>query len=44
MTGSSLVPQTKICAPLVTARLPPASVSVAMTVPASMVRVAPGRT
>ena len=44
MTGLSLVPFTKILAPRVTARLPPTPVLLAITVPASIVKVAPGRT
>src|SRR3990167_6998729 len=43
-TGLSLVPFTKILAPRATAKLPPASVVLATTVPASMVKVAPDRT
>src|SRR3972149_2352927 len=44
MTGLSLVPFTKIFAPRATARLPPSSGSLATTVPASTVKVAPDRT
>jgi len=44
MTGALAVPRTLICAPRQTARLPPRFAVLAMSVPASMVRVAPGRT
>ena len=46
MTGQSAVPWTKICAPLETASDPPplAVAAEAIVVPASIVRLAPGRT
>ena len=44
ITGFASVPFTKIWAPRQTARLPPMLVVLARTVPASIVRVAPGRT
>ena len=44
ITGLPDSPRTKICAPLATAIEPPTLVSLAMTVPAWIVSVAPGST
>ena len=44
MIGSSAVPRATMRASRVTASAPPRFVVLAITVPASMVRVAPGRT